>query len=401
MSATREQLNNVSKLTLNEILNKYKAERDKTTPLIETVLRRAVAQGHEQDVVLICEAVKQINAQDDNPESRRTALHWAAIKGHERIYSFLISKGAKSDIKDVEGKSAEDYLTNSALKNKPQGTETGSQQIQQLDVKSTMEHKVNKELGSLNPVSSLVYKSKVADPFEPAFFSRSLNTIKYSKSLIALSKKFDEIPLEDFLKLSGMEGWTDGMLISRSLRDGFWQDKEYPKIARSDLEYRLHNPFSSAVVCESPGKAGLTLCLDTTAKFLPIGTILFIYAGETVEATTNYNDNYAMTLRDKAQQNSAVNQKLFKLPRVTASKQGNLARFILDGPDEQELEKVTNLDATALSNIATRNVEVLSAIYKGYPVNIIFTVKEVYPGEQFLLPYHGGWDDAWSNERAV
>ena len=58
---------------------------------------------------ILLTAVKDINAQDDNPKSRRTALHWAAIKGHMSIFDLLIAKGAKVDIKDAEGKTALDY----------------------------------------------------------------------------------------------------------------------------------------------------------------------------------------------------------------------------------------------------------------------------------------------------
>ena len=54
-------------------------------------------------------AVKDINAQDDNPNSRRTALHWAAIKNYMSICDFLIAKGAKTDIIDAEDKTALDY----------------------------------------------------------------------------------------------------------------------------------------------------------------------------------------------------------------------------------------------------------------------------------------------------
>jgi ankyrin repeat protein len=53
--------------------------------------------------------VQNINAQDENPLQRKTALHWAAIKGHEECYIFLKSKGARSDIPDASLKIAEQY----------------------------------------------------------------------------------------------------------------------------------------------------------------------------------------------------------------------------------------------------------------------------------------------------
>lgn len=49
-----------------------------------------------------------INEQDDR-FPQRTALHWAVIGGHIDVVHYLVSKGAKSNITDIKGKTAITY----------------------------------------------------------------------------------------------------------------------------------------------------------------------------------------------------------------------------------------------------------------------------------------------------
>ena len=78
-------------------------------PSVEVAFRRAAAVGSKADVEFLIKRVKDINQQDDNPASKKTALHWAAKNKHQAVFDFLVSQGAKLDIKDADGKTAEDY----------------------------------------------------------------------------------------------------------------------------------------------------------------------------------------------------------------------------------------------------------------------------------------------------
>lgn len=95
---------------LVKLLEKYKAPKEQFPPTVETAFRRAAALGRQEDVELLYVWVQDINTQDDNPNTKRTALHWAALKGHSGIVEYLKNKGAKADIEDADKKTASDYL---------------------------------------------------------------------------------------------------------------------------------------------------------------------------------------------------------------------------------------------------------------------------------------------------
>ncbi len=99
----------VQKSKSQELLEKYKLAKEPQLPQVETALRRAAAIGDKNDLFILSKMVQDINAQDENPKNKRTALHWAAIEKHIDVYDFLISIGANPNIKDAQGKTAEEY----------------------------------------------------------------------------------------------------------------------------------------------------------------------------------------------------------------------------------------------------------------------------------------------------
>lgn len=104
------------KINITTLVAKYKLPDD-SQPSLEKGLRVAATNNHVEDLKFFISMVKNINAQDANPKVKRTALHWAAIKGHDECYQLLLAAGAKTDILDFEEKMAGQYKT-SSIKNK-------------------------------------------------------------------------------------------------------------------------------------------------------------------------------------------------------------------------------------------------------------------------------------------
>lgn len=99
---------------LEKVLSKYKFAKDLAVPTKEVALRRAAAQGCNQDIELLLKHGANINAQDDNPQRKRTALHQAAIFGQQETLGLLLKFGAQ-DMPDAFGKLAKDYLTTRSI----------------------------------------------------------------------------------------------------------------------------------------------------------------------------------------------------------------------------------------------------------------------------------------------
>lgn len=89
-------------------LAEYKLLNDSQENL-EKGLRMAVHNNRYEDVQKFMQYVKNINAQDNNPEKRFTALHLAVLKGHKEIAQLLKNKGALVDIKDAKNRTAVEY----------------------------------------------------------------------------------------------------------------------------------------------------------------------------------------------------------------------------------------------------------------------------------------------------
>jgi hypothetical protein len=86
-----------------EILKKYKlANADQTS--LEQGLRRATFMNNLEDLKLFIAYVNDINAQDSNPKSQKTALHIAFEKGHQSCFDLLIESGARMNIRNAKEK---------------------------------------------------------------------------------------------------------------------------------------------------------------------------------------------------------------------------------------------------------------------------------------------------------
>ncbi|MCR9192756.1 MAG: Smr/MutS family protein [Gammaproteobacteria bacterium] len=99
-------------------LEKYKLLNDSQENL-EKGLRMAAHNNRYGDTQKFIQYVKNINAQDNNPEKRFTALHLAVLKDHKEIAQLLKNSGALVDIKDAKNKTAIDYaieLSNKEMK---------------------------------------------------------------------------------------------------------------------------------------------------------------------------------------------------------------------------------------------------------------------------------------------
>jgi hypothetical protein len=99
---------------INSLIKKYNLP-DNSQESLEKGLRNAATNDKYDDLKIFIKHVKNIDAQDSNPKVRRTALHWAAIKKHDRCYQLLLASGAKDNISDANGESAANYSNTAAL----------------------------------------------------------------------------------------------------------------------------------------------------------------------------------------------------------------------------------------------------------------------------------------------
>ena len=88
-------------------MQKYNLPNEPTS--VPTALRRAAMDGQTEDVRFLCSRIDDVNAADDNPAQRKTALHWASQRGHANCASILLDAGADHTLGDAEGKTALDY----------------------------------------------------------------------------------------------------------------------------------------------------------------------------------------------------------------------------------------------------------------------------------------------------
>ena len=87
---------------LLEKLNKRLDGIEEGQKNLEKGLRNSVVNNQIEDLKIFIKYVNNINAQDENPKSKRTALHWAAIKGHTECYKLLVESGANACIFDAD-----------------------------------------------------------------------------------------------------------------------------------------------------------------------------------------------------------------------------------------------------------------------------------------------------------
>ena len=93
-----------------KILAFYKL-KDASKESLQHGLRRAAYLGESMHLRFFLKKlnIDEINAQDNNPEKKRTALHWAVLSGSQDCVRALLSAGANPSIKDASDKMAKDY----------------------------------------------------------------------------------------------------------------------------------------------------------------------------------------------------------------------------------------------------------------------------------------------------
>lgn len=102
---------NENQSEINKLVKKYSLPDISQTSL-EKGMRNAATNNQLEDLKLFTKYVKNINATDSNPLIKRTALHWAAFKGHKDCYDWLLNHDA-TDSTDANGKKAHDYFVES------------------------------------------------------------------------------------------------------------------------------------------------------------------------------------------------------------------------------------------------------------------------------------------------
>jgi predicted nucleotidyltransferase len=94
---------------LEQLMKKYELANT-SQPMLEKGLRKAAVNNQVEDLQKFIVKVSNINAQDSGAH-KKTALHWAVIKGHVACVQSLIAADARLDIEDGEGKTAISYAS--------------------------------------------------------------------------------------------------------------------------------------------------------------------------------------------------------------------------------------------------------------------------------------------------
>lgn len=94
-------------------VKKHTGEEKITQANIDKAFRTAAARNEVNDLAILFHKVTSINAQDDNPIRKRTALHWAIEKGSVDCVKWLLDNKAEINIPDANNKTALDYASDS------------------------------------------------------------------------------------------------------------------------------------------------------------------------------------------------------------------------------------------------------------------------------------------------
>jgi Ankyrin repeats (3 copies)/Fic/DOC family len=108
LSLLTDAYNNLENEKNRSILKKYNLKDASGTSLAQG-LRRATANAKIEDIKYFIDLGCEVNQQDENPESQKTALHWAVIKTLPDAIEILVAAGAKINIQDAIQKTALDY----------------------------------------------------------------------------------------------------------------------------------------------------------------------------------------------------------------------------------------------------------------------------------------------------
>lgn len=97
---------------LAEILTKFKLNTSVGDSVSgrEQAFRRAAMSGTTQDLSFLLTTDVKIDAQDENPAKRNTALHQALLNQKLENALFLLRHGAKADVMNADGKTAKDLI---------------------------------------------------------------------------------------------------------------------------------------------------------------------------------------------------------------------------------------------------------------------------------------------------
>ena len=86
-----------------KILEKFKVGETSDKKSLNQALRRAAMTGYGEDMGILLSLGANVNAQDDNPQKRYTALHLAIRENKIQNAVYLVSSGARIDIPDALG----------------------------------------------------------------------------------------------------------------------------------------------------------------------------------------------------------------------------------------------------------------------------------------------------------
>lgn len=89
-----------------EILHKFKLSGASDKKALEQALRRAAMSGNGDDIELVLSMGADVNAQDENPQKRNTAIHWAIQENKISNAVVLLTSGARIDIPNAKGETA-------------------------------------------------------------------------------------------------------------------------------------------------------------------------------------------------------------------------------------------------------------------------------------------------------